>query len=145
MPSVDAPASSSDTLLSVSCVGPSFCLAVGGTGSVPLAETWNGTAWTLATVALPTGTTDADLTSVSCVATTICQVLGTAIGSANTIFGNQWNGSALSLTAAATPPSSATTPIPEALGMSCVSATWCLAVGVNDVQGLPTASPFSEV
>jgi hypothetical protein len=145
VPSVNAPTSSDDDLVSVSCVGPSFCLAVGGTGSGPLAETWNGTAWTLATVALPTSTTDANLTSVSCVATNICQLLGTAFGSPSTIFGNQWNGSTLSLTTAATPSSPAVAPIPEMLGMSCVTATWCLAVGVNDAQGLTTASASSEV
>ena len=41
-------------LLSVSCTSPTFCLAVGAGGSsatdpdldVPIAQTWNGTAWT---------------------------------------------------------------------------------------------------
>jgi hypothetical protein len=146
VPSVNVPASSGDTLLSVSCVGPSFCLAVGGTGVGPLAETWNGTAWTLVTVSVPTGVTSSNLTSVSCVATNVCEVLGTsATGGTDSIFGNQWNGSSLSLTTAATPSSSAATPIPEALGMSCVTATWCLAVGVNDVQVTATAAAFSEL
>ena len=146
MPSVDPPASSSDALLSVSCVGPSFCLAVGGTGANTIAETWNGSAWTLVTAPTPAGVTSASLTSVSCVATNMCEVLGTSVtGSMGSIFGNQWNGSSLSLTPAATPASSASTPIPEALGISCVSTTWCLAVGVNDVQVTATASAFSEV
>ncbi len=72
-------------------------------------------------------------------------MLGTSVtAGTGSIFGNQWNGTILSLTTAATPPSTATTPIPEALGMSCVSATWCLAVGVNDIQITATASAFSE-
>ena len=146
VPSVDPPASSSDALLSVSCVGPSFCLAVGGNGAGPIAETWNGTAWTLVTVPTPAGATSVNLTSVSCVATNVCELLGTSVtAGTGSIFGNQWNGSALSLTPAATPASSASTPIPEASGISCVSATWCLAVGVNDVQVTATASAFSEV
>ena len=146
VPSADVPATTSDALLSVSCVGPSFCLAVGGTGSGPIAETWNGTAWTLATVANPAGVTSSDLTSVACVASSVCEVLGTAVtGGTGSIFGNQWNGTSLSLTTAASPTSPAPTPIPEASGISCVSATWCLAVGVNDVQVTATASPFSEV
>jgi hypothetical protein len=146
VPSANLPATSGDNLLSVSCVGPSFCLAVGGTSAAPIAETWNGTAWTLVTVAVPTGVTSSDLSSVSCVATNVCQVLGTSVtGGTGSIFGNQWNGTTLSLTTAATPPSSATTPIPEALGISCVTATWCLAVGVNDVQVPATATAFSEL
>jgi hypothetical protein len=142
MPAVDAPTGSDDVLVSVSCVGPSFCLAVGSTSSGPLAETWNGTAWTLATVAQPVSVTGVSLTAVSCVATNLCQVLGTA-GSSATIFGNQWNGTTLSLLTAATPPVSGGTPLPEALGINCVSASWCMAVGNSDIQGAGVA--FSEV
>ncbi|HEY5384444.1 MAG TPA: hypothetical protein VIJ56_04355 [Acidimicrobiales bacterium] len=146
VPSADPSASTGDALVSVSCVGPSFCLAVGGSDSAPIAETWNGTAWTLATAATPTGVTSSTLTSVSCVATNVCEVLGTSVtAGTGSIFGNQWNGTALSLKTAASPPSSATTPIPVASGMSCVSSTWCLAVGVNDVQVTATAAAFSEV
>ena len=145
VPSANVPSTSDDTLTSVSCVGSSFCLAVGGTSSVPVAETWNGTAWSVVPVALPSGITGGVLSSVSCVATNLCETLGTAFnGSGNTIFGNQWNGSTLSLTTAATPTASGPTPVPSASGMSCVSATWCLAVGVNDTQTTASA-PFSEV
>ena len=145
VPSANVPSTTDDTLTSVSCVGSSFCLAVGGTSTVPVAETWNGTAWSVVPVALPSGITGGVLSSVSCVATNLCQTLGTAFnGSGNTIFGNQWNGSALSLTTAATPTASGPTPVPSASGMSCVSATWCLAVGVNDTQTTASA-PFSEV
>ena len=102
--------------------------------------------WTLATVATPAGATSSRLTSVSCVASNVCEVLGTSVtAGTGSLFGNQWNGTILSLTTAATPRSTATTPVPEALGMSCVSATWCLAVGVNDIQITATASAFSEM
>ncbi len=142
VPSVNAPATSGDTLGSVSCVGPSFCLAVGSTGQGPVAETWNGTAWTLVSAILPAGSTSASLGSVSCVATTICEVLGTAVsGSTGSVFGNQWNGSVLSATTAATPAAAGVTV--SALGMSCVSATWCLAVGATDTTA--TSVPFSEM
>ena len=124
VPSADPSATTGDELDAVSCVGPSFCLAVGRSGSGPIAETWNGTVWTLATVATPAGGTSSRLTSVSCVASNVCEVLGTSVtAGTGSIFGNQWNGTTLSLTTAATPPSAATTPVPEALGMSCVSST----------------------
>ena len=42
---------------SVSCVSASYCVAVGGYGlsgpGGPLAETWNGTAWTAAVLPWP--------------------------------------------------------------------------------------------
>jgi hypothetical protein len=142
VPSVNVPATTDDTLASVSCVGPLFCLAVGTSGQGPVAETWNGTAWSLVSAVLPAGSTSAGLGSVSCVATTACEVLGTAVsGSTGTIFGNQWNGSVLSATTAATPAAAGVTV--SATGMSCVSATWCLAVGATDTT--PTAVPFSEM
>jgi hypothetical protein len=146
VPSPNAPTSTDDTLLSVSCVGSSFCLAVGGFGAGPVAESWNGTAWSLVTSAQPAGSNGAaTLTSVSCVATNLCEILGTTnVSGAATVFGNQWNGTSLSLTPAATPTPTGGTPIPEATGMSCVSATFCLAVGDTDVQ-TTTAAPFSEV
>ncbi len=145
VPSTDVPSTTDDTLASVSCVGSSFCLAVGGSGTGPLAETWNGKAWANVTVALPTGDTGGTLSSVSCVASGVCQTLGTAFdGTNNVVFGNQWNGTALSLTSAATPTASGSTPAPSASGMSCVSPTWCIAAGVNDTQ-VTSSAPFSEL
>ncbi len=97
VPSVDAPATTGDSLRSVSCVGTTFCLAVGGSTTGPaVAETWNGTAWSFATAAVPAGNTSATLSSVSCVSATTCEVLGTAaVGGTSSIFGNQWNGTTL--------------------------------------------------
>ena len=56
VPSVNAPATTGDSLNSVSCVGTAFCLAVGGSITGPaVAETWNGTAWSFVTAAAPAG------------------------------------------------------------------------------------------
>ena len=146
VPSVDAPATTGDSLRSVSCVGTTFCLAVGGSTTGPaVAETWNGTAWSFATAAVPAGNTSATLSSVSCVSATTCEVLGTAaVGGTSSIFGNQWNGTTLTGTTASTPTPTTSTPVPSATGMDCVTASWCLAVGNGDTQS-SAASSFSEL
>ena len=146
VPSVNAPATTGDFLNSVSCVGTTFCLAVGGSITGPaVAETWNGTAWSFVTAAAPAGSTSSPLSSVSCVAATTCEVLGTAtVAGTNSIFGNQWNGTTLTATTAATPPVTSGTPLPSATGMDCVSASWCLAVGDSDTQST-AGSSFSEL
>ena len=61
------------------------------------------------------------------------------------IFGNQWNGTALSLTTAATPAVAGHRRPIRGLGHELRSATWCLAVGANDIQITSTASAFSEM
>ena len=55
VPSVNAPATTGDTLNSVSCVATTFCLAVGGSTTGPVAETWNGTSWSFVTAAATGG------------------------------------------------------------------------------------------
>ena len=85
------------------------------------------------------------LSSVSCVSTVVCEVLGTGYTASNTpvVFGNQWNGTAWSLVSAATPTASGTPPLIEATGMDCVTTVWCVAVGTTDA-GSTTTTPFAE-
>jgi hypothetical protein len=142
---VSIPASPNDTLDGVSCAGPSFCLAVGGQGAGALAEMWNGTSGSSVTVPVPSGINGINnLYSVSCVATNVCQALGTAFtGTTPGVYGVQWNGTTLSLTTAATPTVSAGALV-EANGMSCSSPTACVAVGTNDATNTTTGTPFAE-
>jgi hypothetical protein len=78
-------------LTGVSCVRPTWCLAVGTAfgakgASQDLAELWNGTSWRL--VASPPG---AGLASVACSATWYCLTLGVQVSGPNTpAF--RWNG-----------------------------------------------------
>ena len=125
----------------VSCAGPAFCLAVGGDAAGPLAEMWNGTSWSAVTVPVPSGINGAsNLYSVSCVATNVCQALGTAFtGTTPGVYGVQWNGTTLSLTTAATPTVAAGALV-EANGMSCSSPTACVAVGTTDATNLRRAA-----
>ena len=148
VPSVNAPSSSGDELDSVSCVGPAFCMAVGTSGQGAVAETWNGASWSLANPVIPSSVTGgAVLSSVSCVSTTVCEALGTGYNATPTpvVFGNQWNGSVWSLVSAATPSVSGSfpTPVIEATGMDCVTATWCVTVGTTNANATAT-TPFAE-
>ncbi len=145
VPSPNVPATSDDTLDSVSCVGPAFCMAVGDSGQGALAETWNGTTWSLATPVIPASVTGgAALYSVSCVSTTVCEALGSGVDVGTpVVFGNQWNGTSWSLVSAGTPSASGSPPVIEATGMDCVSATACIAVGTTN-SGSPTTTPFAE-
>jgi hypothetical protein len=99
VPSQNAPSTSGDTLNSVSCVGPLFCMAVGQSGEGMVAETWNGSSnsWTLTPVAVPGGATFSALYSVSCVSSTMCETLGGDVASGtSSVFANQWNGTSWS-------------------------------------------------
>jgi hypothetical protein len=65
-------------------------------GHLPLAEHWNGTAWTIQPSPSPGGSEDAIFNAVSCASGTAC----TAVGSYATLDGTQftmaegWNGTA---------------------------------------------------
>jgi hypothetical protein len=71
------------TLAGVSCVGPDFCIAVGGyfknedSGEeLPLAEQWNGTSWYVLTAPNTHAENGSSFTSASCVAPNVCEVTG---------------------------------------------------------------------
>ena len=63
----------------VSCLSPSFCMAVGGVilPSGTIAEEWDGTSWTLQTVPITGGRGVGGLSDVSCVSDTQCTAVGT--------------------------------------------------------------------
>jgi hypothetical protein len=122
-----------DELLGVSCVSGSACTAVGASAqseSSPryrtLAETWNGTAWSILPTPNPDTGQDPDiLSSVSCVTAAFCAAVG-EYGPADSAepVTEIWNGRTWSVA-----------PSPQKLddasleSVSCVSATACTAVG----------------
>jgi hypothetical protein len=121
-------------LASVSCVGPSFCMAVGSavnasSDTVTLAEMWNGTSWSIVPTVNPTGTDDV-LNHVDCTATNLCMAVG-ASGTTTTptALVEQWTGGAstpwntLPITA---PTGTASVALQ---GITCYGTNWCLAVG----------------
>ena len=114
-PSADAVSTVYNSLNGVSCVSPTACIAVGtyynGVNvSFTLAESWNGTAWSV--MPSPNGGFGY-LNGVSCVSATSCVAVGSLIES--------WNGTAWTVM-----PSPGGGPL---VAVSCVSATSCMAVG----------------
>jgi len=131
-------------LAAVSCVSASACAAVGSyqtravlpprsvLGSYTLAESWKGTRWSVVPSPSPGSTANeaagSDLRGVSCVAASWCAAVGgyqTRDGRYKTLA-EWWNGTRWSVVATPDlgPPGGALD------GVSCVSARWCVAVGL---------------
>lgn len=113
----------------VSCLSGGECFAVGDVGSgeatLPLAERWNGSAWSQQSTPFIEGTGHS-LYSVSCTATNACMAVGHRFGKA---LAERWDGTKWQLL---TVPSTVS---PYLTGVSCVSATECIAVGSTLASG----------
>jgi hypothetical protein len=118
-------------LSGVSCATVNSCDIVGGYGGSgnstdPLAEAWNGTAWTVQLA--PTSFSDAYLTSVSCASPVSCTAVGTSnIGGANYGLAEVWDGTSWS---SPSTPNSPTTNN-NLSGVSCPVSGTCIAVGFS--------------
>jgi hypothetical protein len=122
--------------LSISCPSPSDCVTVGDEkptigNAFPVAESWNGSAWTVMTVAEPAHTDGGALESVSCVSADYCMAVG-VYEATDTRHNSQtltevWNGSTWTIKPGAV----------KKIGLgsvSCVSATYCVAQGEGDIE-----------
>lgn len=120
----------------VSCTSASSCTAVGwyrihGGRQRPVAERWNGSAWSIQAVPIPARATNSFLTSVSCTSATGC----TAIGGYDTPrsrpqpLAERWNGSTWSIQAIPSRPGATDT---DLASVSCTSRNFCTAVGVYE-------------
>jgi hypothetical protein len=133
---VPEPAGTTSSQLSaVSCTGTgTLCTAVGGydagTGSLTLAETWNGAGWLVQPTPSPGETGSSSLSGVSCAAGSQCQAVGT--DSANNAIAEGFSG---------------TSWIPESIhdggfkaedmsGVSCTSTSDCQGVGQYSGENL---------
>lgn len=131
----------SDELYAVSCASATKCTADGKVGirphqhyRPPLTERWNGSRWQVRIPPLPAGEPDGTLTGVSCVAATYCTAVGRAygrqVGKEHAIqpLIEQWNGTQWS----ATVPPSLGTRANILTAITCVSRSYCVAVGYAD-------------
>jgi hypothetical protein len=131
----------------VSCPAPSACIAVGSYvyhptvfSTRPLAESWNGSAWSLQSVPIPGGAQGGSLEAVSCTSPDAC----TAVGFYSPHPGDpialaeRWNGRDWTIQAAVTPGI-----ISYLFGVACPSATACTAVGWYNT-GVGDAKPLAE-
>ena len=157
VPTADA-AGAGGELVSVSCVSPSFCVAVGAAdsegrlvslvgagyaGGRALVETWNGSVWSI--VPTPAGAAALSiLNGVSCVSTSFCVAVGsraTGQGSIGTAMVEVWNGSRWKQQGTPSEKGWLGNPL---LGVSCASQDACIAVGGYGSGGKGAGSPLAE-
>ena len=122
------------SLQAVSCTSATACMAVGlwddgGGAQHILAESWNGTGWTVYFVPDPPGSQFPSLTGVSCTSATSCEAVGSYFDpetSNNTDLAEVWNGQAWAMQ----PTHAAFSKMDfELASVSCASSSSCLAVG----------------
>jgi hypothetical protein len=129
-----SPSSNSSVFSSVSCASATACVAVGNyvSGSVFqfFAESWNGTMWSMQPPITPSGAVDGHMTSIACVGTGQCTAVGyySTTGNDELPLAESWNASAWTIQAMPSPAGSLTA---QPFGVSCASASACLAVGIN--------------
>ncbi len=118
-------------LFGVSCPAQNFCLAVGyyspqASGFSTLVESWNGSTWSVISSPNVPGYSN-QLFSVSCISATNCQAAGNYANPAGDFYTlvESWNGSAMSIV----PSPNSANGHGELYGVSCVSSTFCAAVG----------------
>ena len=126
-------------LESISCPSTKHCTAVGAVvttlnGIVPLAESYNGTTWTVQTTPTPEHSIEAQLSGVSCSATNACTAVGGYDNSAEKgerALIERYNGTSWQLQEAASPVGK---PAPEGShwalsAVSCPTSSSCVTVG----------------
>ena len=124
----------SGNLASVSCVTATACTGVGSYTNtaglfVTLAEAWNGTSWRTQPTPNPAGGGNLLFTGVSCISSRFCEAVGSYIvhqGAARVGLAEQWNGRTWTVQPMPAPRGSSDV---EPRSVSCISATFCEAVG----------------
>ena len=135
VPSPNPTGSTLSQLLSVSCLSPSQCIAVGSGQEVSgaqqlaqtLVETWDGTSWQIVPSPSPS-LTQSGLNSLSCLSGSSCMAVGYWYNPSTVELplAEKWDGTSWSVL---------TTPLPSGAtqgafnSVSCISLTFCLAGG----------------
>jgi hypothetical protein len=126
----------SNFLMGVSCVKTNFCMAVGyytqngGGHDQTLIERWNGTSWKI--VSSPNvASVSNDLNAVSCFSTSFCMAVGDTINGSfvTQTTTEKWNGTKWSV---AKSKNTVSTQDNFLWGVSCSTASFCMAVGYYD-------------
>jgi hypothetical protein len=121
------------TLRAVDCPAATACTAVGdytssSDANLSLAERWNGSSWVIQPTPNPAGGTNNRFNAVSCPTTAVCTAVGRTYNAGNGQYSlvERWNGTSWVLQSAPRPTGSILT---EFFGVSCATATSCIAVG----------------
>ncbi|MGA2210704.1 MAG: hypothetical protein ABSH30_13810 [Acidimicrobiales bacterium] len=128
-----AGAQESATLSGVSCTAANACTAVGeytnGSGvTVTLAESWDGTSWSIQATPNPSGAEGSSLSGVSCTGASSCTAVGDysdGSGGEETLV-EAWDGTSWSIQATPNPSGAQESGLS---GVSCTLASACTAVG----------------
>jgi hypothetical protein len=116
-------------LTSISCVSSSFCMATGyyydsvSASWIALAERWDGSEWSVKTVAKPAGSTRTWFFGVSCTSSSACTAIGDKEGAERQPMAQRWNGTEWSLQTTPTIKS-----FQSAVDIVCPSSTACTAI-----------------
>jgi hypothetical protein len=131
-PAVVPSGATASALNAVTCPAATSCTAVGsystGSGTLALAEVWNGTSWTIQAAANAAGASTTVLTGVSCPSgTTGCTAVGYAVtGGVRSAIAERWNGTSWSMQSVPLPSGSSSS---EFESVGCRSTSFCMAVG----------------
>src|SRR6516162_9647824 len=134
---------------SVSCVTATACTAVGSYSNtsgatVTLAEAWNGTSWKKQRTPNPVGGNSPALLGVSCTAANFCEAVGgysTGSPTTGVMLAEVWRGHSWKLQPVPSPAGATSAGLRS---VSCVSATFCEAVGFNGTSSAARV-PLAEV
>ncbi len=127
--SPDPAGSTGAALDGAACTSAKNCLAVGryftsSRTTLPAAERWNGTKWSVVSVPAPSGATDASLGAISCASATNCQAVGS---NGNNTLAESWNGAKWKIVPSPNP-------VPgkpnNLAGVACPATSECWAVGL---------------
>jgi hypothetical protein len=143
------PAAASGFVLSaVSCGSRSSCIATGSyitsaNADVTLAEHWNGRHWGVQHTPNPAGGPGSSLLGVSCWSATSCTAVGNAGNNTDTevTLAEHWNGRHWSVQRT---PDPAGAPSSFLYGVSCTSASACMAVGGYNNSGGTVSFTLAE-
>jgi hypothetical protein len=122
-------AASLSILFGVACLSPKSCTAVGAFSNrvglyATLAETWNGTTWSLQATPNPHTVYGSSLSAVGCSSATNCTAVGFSLYGQTLV--ERWNGHAWTLR---TPPRPAGAKSSVLTGVACTPVGTCTVVG----------------
>jgi hypothetical protein len=126
VPSPNQPLTIDNVLDGVTCTSAANCFAVGHYDTQlvtsTLIERWDGAAWTIVTSPNPKGSTESQLSSVSCTSVSNCF----AVGTGHSTLIERWNGTIWGIVTSANPTGATGASLTD---VSCPSASRCVAVG----------------
>lgn len=131
--SMPAPSGSTfGVALGIGCPTSSACFAAGwyqnASATLPFVERWNGTSWSIQSLTLPVGTSNAKLIDLSCTSASACVAVGyvEATGAPRRTLVEVWDGTSWTPQTSANPSGAGAA---QLQGVECGSSSQCTAVG----------------